>query len=101
PVILSSTHFLIQSRSFLNRQLYAVSPLRPRTIVVAHGGIAEQAGEHEPTVAAAFTDAAVGDDIVRRLEPLLFLVDGAQVGRALEGAIRVGGTRPRHALGAG
>ena len=52
--------------SRLDRHADRVAPLGPAAVVVAHARVAEQVGEHEPGVAAALADAAVGDDVVDR-----------------------------------
>src|SRR2546423_13994211 len=45
----------------------------------------------------AFTDAAVGDDVVGLFEPLLLLINRPQRVCVLEAPVGVGRSRPRHA----
>ena len=58
---------------------HAVAPLGPGAVVIAHVLIAEQVGEHKPGVAGALADAAVGDDVVGRLQAALLGVDLPQL----------------------
>src|SRR5215831_17428503 len=72
--------------------------LGPTAVVVAHVGIAQQFLEHEPGVARPLTNPAVGDD--RLLPKDAFTgVELAQLVRALERAVLVGGLGPRDVLG--
>ena len=50
----------------LDRHADEAAPLRPGAVVVADVGEAEQLVEHEPGVAGALADAAVGDDVLVR-----------------------------------
>src|SRR3712207_1764693 len=52
-----------------------VTPLRPGAVVVADVAVAEQVVEHEPGVARALPDAAVGDHLLAPREAGLALVD--------------------------
>src|SRR5882672_5354797 len=66
-----------------------VAPLGPRAVVVADVAEAEQVGEHEPGVAGALADAAVGDDVVVGRQALLLLVDLAELVGGLEASVLV------------
>src|SRR5262249_31524238 len=70
--------------------------LGPRTVVVLHIGMAEQLPQHEPGVRGALADAAVRDRRRRAVQPGR-AVQLAQVVVGLEGAVLVGGLRPRNA----
>src|SRR5215216_5968834 len=78
----------------LDRHPDQVAPLHPGAVVVAHVAEPEQLAEHEPGVAGALADAAVGDDVVVGLEAELALVDGPQLVDLLEGAVLVGRPLP-------
>src|SRR5215208_14736 len=78
-----------------------VAPLGPRTVVVAHGVVAEEVGEHEPGVGGALPDPAVGYYVLVLAEAGLTLVDLAQLVGALEGPIFPDRPRPRHVRGPG
>src|SRR5918997_3040959 len=97
---------LLRSRTF-NRTLalyggaYQVTPLGPRTVVVAHLVVAEQVGEHEPGVRRALPDPAVGYHVLSFAEAGLALVDPAQLIGALEGTVLPDGPRPRYVGGPG
>src|SRR4051794_37275149 len=52
-----------------------VAPLCPGTVVVADLRVTQQVMQHEPGVAGPLADAAVGDDVVARLEAQLVAVD--------------------------
>src|SRR5690348_7944612 len=47
--------------SALDRGADGVAPLGPAAVVVAHAVVAEEIAQHEPGVARALADAAVGD----------------------------------------
>src|SRR5215216_7148796 len=85
----------------LDRHPDQVAPLHPGAVVVAHVAEPEQLAEHEPGVAGALADAAVGDDVVVGLEAELALVDGPQLVDLLEGAVLVGRPLPGHVGRAG
>src|SRR4028119_762555 len=72
-----------------------VAPLRPGAVVVADVVVAEQVLEHEPGVAGALPDTAVGDDLAVAGEAGLALVDLLELVRALEGAVLPRRPRPR------
>ena len=88
-------------RALGDRHPHGVAPLGPGAVVVADVAEAEQVGEHEPGVAGALADAAVGDDVVVGREALLGEVDGLELGARLERAVLGGRPRPRHAGRAG
>src|SRR5882762_4079678 len=75
-----------------------VAPLGPGAVVVANLVEAQQILEDEPGVRAALADAAVGDDFVFAVDALGF-VKFLQVVVGLEGAVFVGGLRPRNIRG--
>src|SRR5690606_18002046 len=83
-------------RLLLNRKLHGVAPLCPRPVIVPHVRRAQQMGQDKPGMAAALADAAVGNYIVGRLDPLLFLINSPQFLGALKGPVRVGRARPGH-----
>src|SRR3990172_2902320 len=70
----------------LDRDVDHRAPLGPRPVVVAHAGVAEQLVEHEPGVAGALADTAVGDDVLVGRHALA-LVERAQLLGALEPAV--------------
>src|SRR5579885_1092353 len=84
----------------LDRHADHVAPLGPAAVVVADVGVAQQLVQHEPGMAAALADAAVGDDVLVRRDPLA-AVQLLQFGRALERAVLGHGPRPGDVLGAG
>jgi len=77
-----------------------VAPFGPRAVVIADLVEAQQILEDEPGVGAALADAAVGDDFVFAGDAL-GLVEFFEVVVRLEGAIFVGGLRPRDVCGLG
>src|SRR4029453_19106266 len=86
----------------LDRDAYQVPPLGPASVVVPDVGVAERIGQHEPGMAAALADAAVDDDVVVLLQPLLLFVDGAKLVGRLEGVVLgIDGAPPRDARRAG
>src|SRR4051812_18305034 len=91
----------VASGSLLDRDTHRVAPLGPRAVVVAHGLEAEQVRQDEPRVRGALADAAVRDDVVRRREALLLLVDRLELLARPERAVLVGRPSPRHGLGPG
>src|SRR5262245_52060742 len=92
----------IRGSALLDRQAHRVAPLGPRTVVVTDLRVAEQVGEHEPGVARALADPAVGNHVVLLLETDLAFVDRLEIGRALERAVLgIDRARPRNALRAG
>src|SRR5207244_1588461 len=80
----------------LNRSADQVSPFRPGAVVILHVGDAKQVLQHEPGMAGALTDPAVGDHrlgfihALGAVELLEFVV-------ALECAVVVTCLTPRHA----
>src|SRR5258708_16822970 len=70
----------------LNGSADQAAPLGPGAVVVAHIRVTEQVVQREPGVAAAFTDAAVGDDIFIGRNALA-TVDCLEFFSALEGTI--------------
>src|SRR3990170_9166279 len=84
----------------LDRDVDHRAPLGPRPVVVAHVRITEQLVQHEPGVAGALADAAVGDDVLVGRHALA-LLERAQPLRALERARPAHGLRPGHGRGAG
>ena len=83
----------------LDRRADERAVLGPRPVVVAHVAVAEDLGQHEPGVAGALADAAVGDHVLVRRDALA-AVDGAQLVYRLERAVLGDGGRPRDVGGA-
>src|SRR5688500_6447948 len=79
-------------RLLLDGHPHGITPLGPGAVVVADLGVAEQLVQHEPGVAGALADAAVGDDVLVRRDALA-LVERAQLVGRLEGLVGVGGLR--------
>src|SRR4051812_25060221 len=84
-----------------DRDADRVAPLGPRAVVVADRRQPQQVRQHEPRVARALADAAVGDDLVVRRQPLLAEVDRLELVAGLEAPVLRGRARPRHALRTG
>src|SRR6266568_830109 len=78
----------------LDRHPHGVAPLDPGAVVVADPLEAEELAQHEPGVAGALADAAVGDHVVTGVEAELALVQRAELVDALEGAVVVGRLLP-------
>src|SRR3990170_417484 len=90
------------ARLFLDRHIHQIAPLGPAPIVVADAGEAQEVPEGEPRVAAALADAAIGDDLLRRVEAVILDVELAQFLRGPEGAVlRVDGAGPGDAARTG
>src|SRR3712207_3267856 len=83
------------SGPLLDRDADEGAVLGPRAVVVLDVPVAEQLAQHEPGVAGALTDPAVGDGVLRGVQAHL----GVELGEllvALEGAVLVGRLAPRH-----
>src|SRR6266516_2261758 len=78
----------------LDRHAHRVAPLDPGAVVVADPLEAEELAQHEPGVAGALADPAVGDHVVTGIEPQLALVQRAQLLDGPEGAVVVGRPLP-------
>src|SRR5690242_20835489 len=79
--------------SLLDRDADERAVLDPAAVVVLDVGLAQQLAQHEPGVARALADAAVGDGRLALVEALL----GVQLGELLVGlerAARVGRLAP-------
>src|SRR5690606_11674194 len=70
-----------------DRDAHGAAPLGPRPVIVAHSLEAEKVGEHEPRVARALADPAVGDHAITVLQPGAVAVDGVELLLRLEGAV--------------
>src|SRR5690242_6842383 len=81
-----------------DRRAHGVAPLRPRSVVVAHPGFAEQMRQHEPGVARALADAAVDDGLVVRVDEAVQLLE---LLAAAEPSALVGRLGPRNRPGGG
>src|SRR5208337_3445505 len=57
------------------RHAYGVAPLGPRSVVIAHTGLAQQMREHEPGVAGPLADAAIDDGFVVGVEEAVELFE--------------------------
>src|SRR5699024_4766551 len=75
---------------------YGVTPLGPRAIVIADLVVAEQMGEHEPGVGAAFPDPAINHDVVFRGETGFGAVEVLEFGTGAEGTVVGGSFGPGH-----
>src|SRR5512134_2765605 len=85
-----------------NRHVDEVAPLRPTAIVIAYMFVPQQMRQHKPGVAAALADAAVGDNVVARLESLLLLINRAQFLGGFERAVvGIGRASPGYVLRTG
>src|SRR5690606_23298542 len=81
-----------------DRHAHGAAPLRPRAVVVPDVLEAEEVLQHEPRVAGALTDAAVGDDGVAVLQSGAVAVDGLELFAGLEAAVLGDRLAPGHAL---
>src|SRR5690242_21826467 len=79
----------------LDRDTDERAVLGPRTVVVLDVLVAEQLVQREPGVARPLADPAVGNGVATVVEPLVAVELGEFV-VGLEGAVLVGGLRPRH-----
>src|SRR3954469_438068 len=86
--------------SLLDRDADERAVLDPAAVVVLDVGLAEQLVQHEPGVARALADAAVGDGRLAVVVALL-VVERGQLLVGLEGAVLVGRLAPRDVLGRG
>src|SRR5215207_10452935 len=84
--------------SLLDRDADERAVLDPAAVVVLDVGLAEQLPQHEPGVAGALADAAVGDGRLAVVVALLG-VERLELLVALEGAVLVGRLAPRDVLG--
>src|SRR5699024_6914353 len=86
-----------------DRGPHRIAPFRPGAVVVAHVVQPQQVGEHEPRVARALADAAVGDDlaVVAPTRLLDSAVDLLEFCPRAEAAVGGRGLRPRDRYGAG
>src|SRR5712664_1557335 len=75
-----------------------VAPFGPRAVVVAHVVVAEQILQNEPGMRAAFPDAAILDDFIGAGDAL-GLIELLKILEGFEGAVLVGGLRPRDIRG--
>src|ERR687893_1029203 len=83
------------SGPLLDRDADEGAVLGPGAVVVLDVLVAEQLAQHEPGVARALADPAVGDGVLAGVEAGL----GVELGQllvALEGAVLVGRLAPRH-----
>src|SRR5512146_1646923 len=72
------------SAGIFNRYADQIAPLGPTAIVVADLRKAQQVAQHEPGVAAALADAAIGDHIVVGTQLVVFDVELLQFGCVFE-----------------
>src|SRR5208337_3438000 len=54
---------------------HGVAPFGPRSVVIAHTGLAQQMREHEPGVAGPLADAAIDDGFVVGVEETVELLE--------------------------
>ena len=70
-----------------------VSPFGPRAVVVLHIAIADEVFQNEPSMRAAFANAAIGDHFICARDALGLVKLFQSIGK-LEGAIFICGLRP-------
>ena len=61
--------------ALLDRHADHAAPLRPRAVVIADVLVPEQVVQHEPGVAGALADAAIGDYRTRTVDALVLTVE--------------------------
>src|SRR5437867_6704347 len=78
-----------------------VAVLGPTAVVILHVVQAKQVFQHKPGVAGALADAAIGDGRFLGIDAFLLKIDRVQILSRFERSVRLHGSAPRDAFGAG